>query len=209
MGDDRFAELSPLRRVPVLIDDRGTLCDSSVICQYLGDRHPEPALYPRTSRIAPVRAGSRFADTRMGDVFVWRYFNQLVIRRFVWGEGPTTSSCGGRSPRTSRRCWTTWRRRARGRLRVRAVLDRGRRGGVVFRNAAFARFTIDAALAANGRVDRARARVAAVRRAEPFEGLHAGDADPTRRARRSRRSAHRSSAKTYGTATPRRRVMSI
>jgi len=24
----------------------------------------------------------------MGDVFIWRYFNQLVTRRFVWGEEP-------------------------------------------------------------------------------------------------------------------------
>ena len=89
MGDDRFAELSPLRRVPVLIDDRGTLCDSSVICQYLEDRHPEPALYPAdVADRARARWLEEFADTRMGDVFVWRYFNQLVIRRFVWGEEP-------------------------------------------------------------------------------------------------------------------------
>src|SRR6476646_3328078 len=45
-GDDRFARLSPLRRIPVLIDDEVTLSDSSVICQYLEDRWPEPALYP-------------------------------------------------------------------------------------------------------------------------------------------------------------------
>ena len=54
MGDDRFAALSPLRRVPVLIDDRVTLCDSSVICQYLEDRHPEPA--HAGSRSLPTRA---------------------------------------------------------------------------------------------------------------------------------------------------------
>ncbi len=46
-GDDRFSQLSPLRRVPVLIDDLVTLCDSSVICQYLEDRYPTPPLYPR------------------------------------------------------------------------------------------------------------------------------------------------------------------
>jgi len=46
MGDDRFTSLSPLRRVPVLIDDRVTLADSSVICQYLEDRCPAPAVYP-------------------------------------------------------------------------------------------------------------------------------------------------------------------
>lgn len=89
MGDDRFTALSPLRRVPVLIDDQATLCDSSVICQYLEDRHPEPRLYPRDP-LAAARARwlEEFADTRMGEVFIWHYFNQLVIRRFVWGEEP-------------------------------------------------------------------------------------------------------------------------
>ncbi|KPK16759.1 MAG: glutathione S-transferase, partial [Myxococcales bacterium SG8_38] len=35
MGDDRFSQISPVRRVPVLMDDRVTLADSSVICEYL------------------------------------------------------------------------------------------------------------------------------------------------------------------------------
>ena len=34
MGDDRFSQLSPLRRIPVFRDERVTLTDSSVICQY-------------------------------------------------------------------------------------------------------------------------------------------------------------------------------
>src|SRR5262245_22827972 len=46
-GDDRFSALSPLRRIPVLIDDRVTLADSTVICEYLEERHPDPPLYPR------------------------------------------------------------------------------------------------------------------------------------------------------------------
>ena len=33
-GNDEFTRLSPLRRIPVLIDDRVTLCDSTVICEY-------------------------------------------------------------------------------------------------------------------------------------------------------------------------------
>lgn len=64
-----------------------TLCDSSVICQYLEERHPEPSLYPRE---VADRAGARwleeFADTRMGDVFIWKLFNQVVINPFVFGE---------------------------------------------------------------------------------------------------------------------------
>ncbi len=86
-GDDAFTELSPLRRIPVLIDDRVTLTDSSVICQYLEDRYPAPALYPvDVADRARARWLEEFADTRMGDVFIWRLYNQLVIRRFVWNQ---------------------------------------------------------------------------------------------------------------------------
>ncbi len=87
MGDDRFSEISPVRRIPVLLDDRVTLADSSVICQYLEDRYPTPALYPRdVADRARARWLEEFADTRMGEVFIWRLFNQLVINRFVWGK---------------------------------------------------------------------------------------------------------------------------
>jgi glutathione S-transferase len=87
MGDDRFAQVSPLRRIPVFQDSRVTLTDSSVICQYLEDSQPEPAFYPRdiVDR-ARARWLEEFADTRMGDVFIWRLFNQVVINPRVWGE---------------------------------------------------------------------------------------------------------------------------
>ncbi len=86
-GDERFSKLSPMRRIPVLIDDRVTLCDSSVICQYLEERHPEPSLYPRDiADRARARWLEEFADTRMGDVFIWKLFNQVVINPFVFGE---------------------------------------------------------------------------------------------------------------------------
>jgi len=87
MGGDRFSKLSPVRRIPVLIDDRVTLADSSVICQYLEERHPDPPLYPRdiVDR-ARARWLEEFADTRMGEVFIWKLFNQVAINPFVWGE---------------------------------------------------------------------------------------------------------------------------
>jgi len=87
MGDERFTRLSPLRRIPVLVDGDVTLADSSVICQYLEDRHPTPALYPRdVAARARARWLEEFADTRMGDVFIWRLFNQVAVRPFVWGQ---------------------------------------------------------------------------------------------------------------------------
>ena len=86
-GDERFTALSPIRRIPVLIDDRVALCDSSVICQYLEERHPEPALFPRDVALrARARWLEEYADTRMGDVFIWKLFNQRVINPFVFGE---------------------------------------------------------------------------------------------------------------------------
>jgi glutathione S-transferase len=89
MGGDEFSRLSPLRRIPVLITDTLTLCDSTVICEYLEDRYPEPALYPRDAeQRARARWLEEYADTRIGDVFVWQYFNQLVIGRFIFGRKP-------------------------------------------------------------------------------------------------------------------------
>lgn len=86
MGNERFTELSPLRRVPVLMDDRVALSDSSVICQYLEDRYPEPAVYPAdiVDR-AHARWLEEYADSRMGDVFIWGLFNHAVIAPGVWG----------------------------------------------------------------------------------------------------------------------------
>jgi glutathione S-transferase len=87
MGDDRFSKLSPLRRIPVYRDARVTLADSSVICQYLEDSQPEPAFYPRDiADRARARWLEEFADTRMGDVIIWRLFNQVTINPRVWGE---------------------------------------------------------------------------------------------------------------------------
>ncbi len=88
-GKDAFTDVSPLRRVPVLIDDQGPQCDSTVICEYLEDRYPEPHIYPPGARQrARARWLEEFADTRMGEAFIWHLYNELIIRRYVWGETP-------------------------------------------------------------------------------------------------------------------------
>jgi glutathione S-transferase len=86
-GNDEFARLSPLRRVPVLIDGELVLNDSSVICQYLEDRHPAPAFYPAdVAQRAQARWLEEFADTRLADLLIWRVFYQRAIRRRIFGE---------------------------------------------------------------------------------------------------------------------------
>jgi glutathione S-transferase len=87
-GDERFAELSPLRRVPVLIDADVTLSDSTVIAQYLEDRYPDRyALYPLdVADRARARWLEEYADTRLADVLIWGVFNQAVLEPGVWGK---------------------------------------------------------------------------------------------------------------------------
>ncbi|WP_158755950.1 glutathione S-transferase family protein [Dyella sp. S184] len=87
VGNDQFSRLSPLRRIPVLIDDGFVLNDSSVICQYLEERYPAPALYPADiADRAQARWLEEYTDTRLADGLIWRLFYQLAIRRHIFGE---------------------------------------------------------------------------------------------------------------------------
>ena len=86
-GDDGFGEISPLRRIPVYIDDEVTLCDSTVIAEYLEERYPSPRLLPAAPAArAQVRWVEEFADTRLADVAIWRIFYRAVVLPFVFGQ---------------------------------------------------------------------------------------------------------------------------
>jgi glutathione S-transferase len=91
--------LSPLRRIPVLIDDRdahGFVGDPSVP----EDRWPEPALYPRDAADrARARWLEEFADTRMGDVFIWRSSTSSSSAS-SWGEPTDDAVVQKTLPRT-------------------------------------------------------------------------------------------------------------
>ena len=89
VGNDRFSQLSPLRRVPVLIDGERVINDSSVICQYLEERHPQPSLYPADlGDRAQARWIEEYCDTWLGDVVIWGMFYQKGVKRYVFGEEP-------------------------------------------------------------------------------------------------------------------------
>jgi glutathione S-transferase len=86
-GGDEFERLSPLRRIPILIDGELTLCDSSVICAYLDEAYPGRPLLPHgPAERARARWLEEFADTRLGDVFIWGLFYQKFVHPAVWGE---------------------------------------------------------------------------------------------------------------------------
>jgi glutathione S-transferase len=86
-GNDDFRRLSPLCRIPVLIDGDATMSDSSVICAYLDEAYPERPLLPADPKDrARARWLEEFADTRLGDLFIWNLFYQKVVRPVVWQE---------------------------------------------------------------------------------------------------------------------------
>lgn len=87
LGSDAFDALSPLRRIPVLIDGDLVLNDSTVICEYLDEAYPGVPLMPRS----PVdRARARwieeYADTRLADLMVWRLFFERRVKPAVYKE---------------------------------------------------------------------------------------------------------------------------
>lgn len=87
VGNEAFARLSPLRRIPVLVDGDLVLTDSSVICQYLEDKFPQLSLYPRDiAERARARWLEEFADTRLADGLIWRLFYELSIKKRTTGQ---------------------------------------------------------------------------------------------------------------------------
>jgi glutathione S-transferase len=210
-GNERFSQLSPLRRIPVLIDDRAALADSSVICQYLEDRHPDPPLYPKdVAERARARWLEEYADSRIGDVFIWRLFDQVAIRPRVFGE-PTDAAVVAQARE----------------VEIPGILDYleaqvpaqgflfGTPGiadfslAAFFRNAAFARYEVDAA-----RWPRTAAFVARVLDLPSFRKLAAFEDRMLRTPIPQQREALREmgapiSAETLGSDAPRRGIMPI
>ena len=45
-NDQEYIKINPLGKIPTLVDGDMTLCDSKVICRYLENAYPDPALYP-------------------------------------------------------------------------------------------------------------------------------------------------------------------
>jgi glutathione S-transferase len=211
MGDDRFSALSPLRRVPVFVDGHVALADSSVICQYLEDRYPTPPVYPAdVAERARARWLEEYADTRIGEVFIWHLFNQLVIRRFVWGE-TTDQAVVERATREE----------------IPVILDyleamvpeTGCLFGLpsiadisiaaFFRNAAFARYQVDASRWP--RVASYIGRVLSLQpfaRLRPFEELCSRTPIPQQREALAAAGAP-IAEETFATATPRRGIMPV
>ena len=74
-------KLSPTGKIPVVTIDDFELADSSVICAYLEQTHPEPALYPREARErARALWIEEYCDSTLYREVVHVLFFQNVIR---------------------------------------------------------------------------------------------------------------------------------
>jgi glutathione S-transferase len=86
-GNDEFTAISPLRRIPVLVDGDVTIADSTVICSYLDEAYTAHPLFPsEPADRARARWLEEYADSRLGDLCIWGLFYQQVVHPAVWGE---------------------------------------------------------------------------------------------------------------------------
>lgn len=61
-----FVDINPRAEVPALVDGSFSLYDSTIICEYLEERYPEPSLHPRDpERRAKCRLVEEIADTQL------------------------------------------------------------------------------------------------------------------------------------------------
>lgn len=79
---DWFRELNPLGRIPAFRDGGLKLADSSVICQYLEERHPEhkPLYGADAGQRAKVRWLEKYADYELAPLCTFTVFRNRVLK---------------------------------------------------------------------------------------------------------------------------------
>ncbi|MGK6356013.1 glutathione S-transferase family protein [Sphingomonas sp. DT-207] len=208
-GTDEFTRVSPLRRIPVLIDGDLVLNDSTVIAEYIEERWPEPPLMPRSPEDrAKARWMEEFADSRLGDLIIWRLFYQRTIVPFVWKREPDEALIARTVERDLPQAldWIEARAPAEGFL-FDHVCTADISFACFFRNASLVGYEIDAE-----RWPRTAAWIARVNAVPAFEGtmkferatFGVRSAD---RAEALRAAGARISEKSYGGTVPHRSVM--
>jgi len=86
-GGEEFGRLSPLRRIPVLIQGDLVINDSTVICAWLDEAYSGHKLLPAApAERAKARWLEEYADTRLGDLCIWGLFYQRIVGPMVWGD---------------------------------------------------------------------------------------------------------------------------
>jgi glutathione S-transferase len=84
--DAEYRKINPLGKIPTLQDGDITICDSTVICEYLEEAYPQSPLYPATpadrarARWYEELGGSRVAELAAG-IFFQRFMRPMVLKQ--------------------------------------------------------------------------------------------------------------------------------
>ncbi len=83
-AEPEFKALSPLGKIPVLMDGALVLADSSAICEYLEEKYPEPAVMPTAvEQRARARFLEEYGDTRLIEtasvIFIEKFANPNIF----------------------------------------------------------------------------------------------------------------------------------
>lgn len=85
-----FEQLSPLKKIPAFKDDQVTCADSTIICDYLENRYPTPALRP-ADLPGRVRAQwlEEYADSKLVEAILPIFFERIVKKHYLKQECDT------------------------------------------------------------------------------------------------------------------------
>ena len=84
--DAEYRKINPLGKIPTLQDGDLTICDSTVICEYLEEAYPQAPLYPADpanrarARWLEELGGSRVAELAAG-IFFQRFMRPMVLKQ--------------------------------------------------------------------------------------------------------------------------------
>ena len=86
----KVVELNPKQQVPVLVDGDLAIYDSTIIFEYLEDRHPAPPLYPRE---AAAKARCRVREAAADEILfpqVWELIREVFYKPDAVGRDVAT-----------------------------------------------------------------------------------------------------------------------
>ena len=87
--DPTFRAMSPLGKIPAFRDGDRSMCDSSIICQYLERTHPTPPLFPQDAYdYARALWFEEYADTALVEVVGGKIFFPRVVAKMLMGKEP-------------------------------------------------------------------------------------------------------------------------
>ena len=86
-GDQEYLKINPLGKIPSLRDGDLTLCDSTVICEYLDEAYPDHPVYPAdTADRARARWLEELAGSRVTEYAAGIFFQRFMRPRFMKQE---------------------------------------------------------------------------------------------------------------------------